>query len=220
VTRAYTSGAAHLQAKVKVRITEHLPNAEGKLEGKTRIVDTTIGRALLFRILPKGLPFEIVNRPMKKKAISNLINTAYRTVGLKDTVILADQVMYTGFQYATRSGSSIGVNDFVIPAAKAKIVADAEAEVKEIESQFASGLVTHGEKYNKVIDIWSRANELVAKAMMENLGKEKVIDRNGNEVDQESFNSVYMMADSGARGSAAQIRQLFPNSELLRECSA
>ena len=208
VTRAYTSGAAHLQAKVKVRITEYLPNAEGKLEGKTRIVDTTIGRALLFRILPKGLPFEIVNRPMKKKAISNLINTAYRTVGLKDTVILADQVMYTGFQYATRSGSSIGVNDFVIPAAKAKIVADAEAEVKEIESQFASGLVTHGEKYNKVIDIWSRANELVAKAMMENLGKEKVIDRNGNEVDQESFNSVYMMADSGARGSAAQIRQL------------
>ncbi|MFY9178327.1 MAG: DNA-directed RNA polymerase subunit beta' [Venatoribacter sp.] len=208
VSRAYNSGAAHLQAKVKVRITEYLPNEAGELEAKTSIKDTTIGRALLFRILPKGLPFDIVNRAMKKKAISNLINTAYRTVGLKDTVILADQVMYTGFQYATRSGSSIGVNDFVIPDAKAKIVADAEAEVKEIESQFASGLVTHGEKYNKVIDIWSRANELVAKAMMENLGKEKVIDREGNEVDQESFNSVYMMADSGARGSAAQIRQL------------
>src|SRR5690606_6485927 len=149
-----------------------------------------------------------VNRPMKKKAISNMINTAYRRVGLKDTGIFADQVMYTGFRYATRSGSASRVSDFVIPDPKAKIVADAAAEVKEIERQFASGLVTHGEKYNKVIDIWSRANELVAKAMMDNLGKEKVIDRDGNEVDQESFNSVYMMADSGARGSPAQIRQL------------
>ena len=145
---------------------------------------------------------------MKKKAISNLINTAYRRVGLKDTVIFADQIMYTGFQFATRSGSSIGVNDFVIPDEKAEIIENADAEVKEIESQFASGLVTHGEKYNKVIDIWSRANELVAKAMMDNLGKEGVIDREGNEVEQESFNSVYMMADSGARGSPAQIRQL------------
>jgi len=116
--------------------------------------------------------------------------------------------MYTGFQFATRSGSSIGVNDFVIPDEKAEIIENADAEVKEIESQFASGLVTHGEKYNKVIDIWSRANELVAKAMMDNLGKEGVIDREGNEVEQESFNSVYMMADSGARGSPAQIRQL------------
>ena len=208
VERAYQTGSAHLQARVKVRITETLVDEQGNQTTETKVVDTTVGRALLFRIVPKGLPFEIVNRPMKKKAISNMINTAYRRVGLKDTVIFADQVMYTGFRYATRSGSSIGVNDFVIPDAKAKIIADADAEVKEIESQFASGLVTHGEKYNKVIDIWSRANELVAKAMMDNLGKEKVIDRNGDEVDQESFNSVYMMADSGARGSPAQIRQL------------
>ncbi|WP_369855617.1 DNA-directed RNA polymerase subunit beta' [Candidatus Thalassolituus haligoni] len=208
VTRAYQSGAAHLQARVKVRITETVIDEDGFSETNTKVVDTTIGRALLFRIVPKGLAFELVNQPMKKKAISRLINTAYRRVGLKDTVIFADQVMYTGFEYATRSGSSIGVNDFEIPAAKAEIVANADAEVKEIESQFASGLVTHGEKYNKVIDIWSRANELVAKAMMENLGTEKVIDRDGNEVDQESFNSVYMMADSGARGSPAQIRQL------------
>ncbi|MCB2388058.1 MULTISPECIES: DNA-directed RNA polymerase subunit beta' [Oceanospirillaceae] len=208
VTRAYQTGSAHLQAKVKVRITETLVDEQGNEQSETKVVDTTIGRALLFRIVPKGLPFELINRPMKKKAISNMINTAYRRVGLKDTVVFADQVMYTGFQYATRSGSSIGVNDFVIPDEKAEIVANADAEVKEIESQFASGLVTHGEKYNKVIDIWSRANELVAKAMMDNLGKEKVIDRDGNEVDQESFNSVYMMADSGARGSPAQIRQL------------
>ena len=206
--RAYQTGSAHLQARVKVRITETLVDEQGNETTETKVVDTTVGRALLFRIVPRGLPFELVNRPMKKKAISNMINTAYRRVGLKDTVVFADQVMYTGFRYATRSGSSIGVNDFVIPDAKAKIIADADAEVKEIESQFASGLVTHGEKYNKVIDIWSRANELVAKAMMDNLGKEKVIDRNGDEVDQESFNSVYMMADSGARGSPAQIRQL------------
>ncbi|MCT7358801.1 MAG: DNA-directed RNA polymerase subunit beta' [Thalassobium sp.] len=208
VTRAYQTGSAHLQAKVKVRIIETLYDDDGTEHVERKVVDTTIGRALLFRIVPKGLPFELINRPMKKKAISNMINTAYRRVGLKDTVVFADQVMYTGFQYATRSGSSIGVNDFVIPDEKAEIVANADAEVKEIESQFASGLVTHGEKYNKVIDIWSRANELVAKAMMDNLGKEKVIDRDGNEVDQESFNSVYMMADSGARGSPAQIRQL------------
>ena len=208
VSRAYYSGNAHLQARVKVRITETVIDSEGNSETNTKVVDTTIGRALLFRIVPAGLPFELVNQPMKKKAISNLINTAYRRVGLKDTVIFADQVMYTGFQFATRSGSSIGVNDFVIPDEKAAIIDNADAEVKEIESQFASGLVTHGEKYNKVIDIWSRANELVAKAMMDNLGKEKVIDRDGNEVDQESFNSVYMMADSGARGSPAQIRQL------------
>ncbi|ASP38257.1 DNA-directed RNA polymerase subunit beta' [Bacterioplanes sanyensis] len=208
VDRAYRSGAAHLQARVKVRLTEHVTDDEGNTTVNTGLFDTTIGRAMLFRIVPKGLPFELVNQPMKKKAISRLINTAYRKVGLKDTVIFADQVMYTGFEFATRSGTSIGVNDFVIPDAKAEIIANADAEVKEIEDQFAAGLVTHGEKYNKVIDIWSRANELVAKAMMDNLSTEPVVDRDGNDVEQESFNSVYMMADSGARGSPAQIRQL------------
>ena len=208
VSRAYGSGMAELQAKVKVRISEEVADHDGNITKATKVVDTTIGRALLFSIVPKGLPYELVNQPMKKKAISNLINTAYRRVGLKDTVIFADQVMYTGFRYATQSGTSIGVNDFVIPDAKAEIIADADGEVKEIESQFASGLVTQGEKYNKVVDIWSRANELVAKAMMDNLGKEPVVDREGNDTEQESFNSVYMMADSGARGSPAQIRQL------------
>jgi DNA-directed RNA polymerase subunit beta' len=208
VSRAYGSGMAELQAKVKVRISEEVVDHDGNVTAATKVVDTTIGRALLFSIVPKGLSYELVNQPMKKKAISNLINTAYRRVGLKDTVIFADQVMYTGFRYATQSGTSIGVNDFVIPDAKAEIIADADGEVKEIESQFASGLVTQGEKYNKVVDIWSRANELVAKAMMDNLGKEPVVDRDGNDTEQESFNSVYMMADSGARGSPAQIRQL------------
>jgi DNA-directed RNA polymerase subunit beta' len=207
VHRAYGAKKVHLQAKIKVRIAQKL-EIDGKEEIVTEIFDTTAGRALLFDILPKGLPFPLVNQAMTKKAISRLINTSYRRCGLKDTVIFADQLMYLGFAQATLSGSSIGVNDFVIPDAKKGIVEAADDEVMEIESQFATGLLTQGEKYNKVIDIWSRANDKVAKAMMDTLGKETVIDRDGNEVAQDSFNSVYMMADSGARGSAAQIRQL------------
>ena len=159
-------------------------------------------------MLFRSLPYSLVNQALNKKAISRLINEAYRRVGLKETVVFADQLMYTGFQYATWSGCSIGVNDFVIPAEKAAIIADSEAEVKQIEQQFASGLVTQGEKYNKVIDIWSKANDKVAKAMMVGISKETVIDKDGNESEQDSFNSVFIMADSGARGSAAQIRQL------------
>ena len=208
VQRAYRSGQAELHAKVKVRITQTVYAEDGSEVTTTKVEDTTVGRAILFDIVPNGIPFEAVNQAMKKKAISKLLDMAYRNCGLKDTVVFADQVMYTGFQYATKSGASIGVNDFVIPDAKAKIIGEAEGQVKEIEDQFASGLVTQGEKYNKVVDIWSRANELVAKAMMDNLGTDEVEDRDGNIVDQESFNSVYMMADSGARGSPAQIRQL------------
>tara|TARA_R110001592_G_scaffold191260_1_gene437409 strand:- start:3345 stop:7559 length:4215 start_codon:yes stop_codon:yes gene_type:complete len=208
VQRAYGAKKVHLQAIVKVRLTEQVYQEDGSTITTTAIVDTTVGRAMLFEILPKGLPFDIVNRPMVKKAISKLINTAYRVCGLKDTVIFADQLMYMGFSQATFSGSSIGVNDFVIPDEKYTIIDAAHEEVKEIETQFSSGLLTHGEKYNKVIDIWARANDKVAKAMMDNLGKEEVFDKDGNAVDQDSFNSVFMMADSGARGSAAQIRQL------------
>jgi DNA-directed RNA polymerase subunit beta' len=208
VQRAHGARMLHLQAKVKVRITEYKIEEDGTKTPSTKLVDTTAGRALLFDILPKGLPFELVNKPMVKKAISRLINSAYRICGLKDTVIFADQLMYLGFSQATYSGSSIGVNDFVIPDEKEGIIDSATDEVKEIESQFASGLLTHGEKYNKVIDIWSRANDKVAKAMMDTLGKEDVVDRDGNTVEQDSYNSVFMMADSGARGSAAQIRQL------------
>ena len=208
VERAYGAKKVHLQAKVKVRLTQVIFDEDGGQTTTTEIIDTTVGRAMLYDILPKGLPFSLVNKPMVKKAISQLINTAYRVCGLKETVIFADQLMYTGFRQATYSGASIGINDFVIPDAKYTIIDESTAEVKEIETQFASGLLTHGEKYNKVIDIWARANDKVAKAMMDNLGKENVVDRDGNTVEQDSFNSVFMMADSGARGSAAQIRQL------------
>ena len=208
VDRVYRSGEASIHAKVKVRISETVNGRDGSVTHNTSIVDTTIGRALLFQIVPEGLPFSIVNLPMKKNAISNLINQCYRMVGLKETVIFADQLMYSGFAFSTISGVSIGVNDFVIPDEKSAIIEAAVEEVKEIEKQYASGLVTQGEKYNKVIDLWSKANDEVSKAMMANLSQESVVDRDGNTVSQESFNSMYMMADSGARGSAAQIRQL------------
>jgi len=208
VARAQGAGQVDLQAKIKVRVTESIRDIEGNLETKTELKETTAGRALLFTIVPNGLPFTLVNQPMKKKAISRLLNEAYRRCGLKDTVIFADQLMYMGFRQATMSGVSIGVNDFEIPEDKVTIINEAEAEVMDIERQFADGLVTQGEKYNKVIDIWSRANELLAKKMMDNLKTEPVVTKDGEESEQESFNSVYMMADSGARGSAAQIRQL------------
>ena len=209
VHRAYHSRQVSLQARIKCRIAEvSIDEETGESTSNTSIIDTTVGRVLLWQIVPKGLPFSLVNQPMAKKAISRVLNECYRRVGLKDTVIFADQLMYMGFAYSTKSGSSIGVNDFEIPAEKADIIANAESEVREIESQYASGLVTQGEKYNKVIDIWSRANDLVSKAMMDGLSKEPVINRDGEEEQQDSFNSVYMYADSGARGSPAQIRQL------------
>ncbi|MEA1082616.1 DNA-directed RNA polymerase subunit beta' [Marinobacter qingdaonensis] len=214
--RAYGAGKVDLQAKVKVRVKEVAIAEDGSRSEAYNIVETTVGRALLFDIVPDGLSFELVNKPMVKKAISNLINTCYRDAGLKDTVIFADQLMYMGYHYATVSGISIGFNDFEIPPEKYELVDAASEEVKDIETQYASGLLTQGEKYNKVIDIWSRANDKVSKAMMERLAKEQVIGPDGQPVKgedgedlmQESFNSVYMMADSGARGSAAQIRQL------------
>ena len=214
--RAYGAGKVDLQAIVKVRVQQVTYDENGDKVEEQKIVDTTVGRALLFDILPDGLFYDIINKPMVKKAISNLINTCYREAGLKDTVIFADQLMYMGYHYATVSGISIGFNDFEIPPEKYEMVDAATAEVKDIETQYASGLLTQGEKYNKVIDIWSRANDKVSKAMMERLSQEQVIGPDGKPVKgedgedlmQESFNSVYMMADSGARGSPAQIRQL------------
>jgi DNA-directed RNA polymerase subunit beta' len=206
--RAYDTGNVDLHAKITVRIDENditLPEPE---QARTIRAETTVGRAILFSIVPKGLPFSVVDREMSKKAISDLINTCYRRLGLKDTVIFADQLMYLGFTQATKSGTSVGVDDMEIPSSKSEILAKAEAEVEEIASQYASGLVTDGERYNKIIDIWSRTNDQVAKAMMDGLGTDTVIDAEGNEVEQSSMNSIYMMADSGARGSAAQIRQL------------
>ncbi len=208
VSRAYYSGRVELQARVKVRITEFRLAESGEWQEIATLYPTTVGRALLWNIVPKGLTFDLVNQDMNKKAISRIINQCYRVLGLKDTVIFADQLMYTGFDFSTKSGVSIGVDDFVIPEQKAEIISRAEHEVLDIENQFTSGLVTQGEKYNKVIDIWSRANDLVAKSMMEIISKEAVVARDGEEVQQTSFNSVYIMADSGARGSPAQIRQL------------
>ncbi|VAX77158.1 DNA-directed RNA polymerase subunit beta' [Serratia symbiotica] len=206
--RVYRAGLASLHARVKVRIVEDVKTAEGKSGLQSSIVETTIGRAILWMIVPKGLPYSIVNQPLGKKAISKMLNTCYRILGLKPTVIFADQIMYTGFAYAARSGASVGIDDMVIPAKKAEIIGEAETEVAEIQEQFQSGLVTAGERYNKVIDIWSAANERVAKAMMENLSVEDVMNCDGVVEQQVSFNSIFMMADSGARGSAAQIRQL------------
>jgi DNA-directed RNA polymerase subunit beta' len=207
--RAFESGAADLQAQVRIRVpTFEVDEETGENTAIEKLVDTTVGRALLSEILPAGLDFELVNRAMSKKAISNTINACYRNLGLKKTVVFADRLMYTGFRMATAAGISIGVNDMVVPDSKQEILSVAEAEVKEIQDQYASGLVTDGERYNKVVDIWSRTNDQVAKAMMDKLGSERVKDAKGKAVDQESFNSIYMMADSGARGSAAQIRQL------------
>ena len=207
--RAFENGAAHLQAMVKIRVpTFEVEEEGGEPVAIKKIVDTTVGRALLSEILPDGLDYELVNRAMSKKAISNTINACYRNLGLKKTVVFADRLMYTGFRFATMAGISIGVNDMVVPESKGDILAVAEAEVKEIQDQYASGLVTDGERYNKVVDIWSRTNDQIAKAMMDKLGTESVKNSAGKKVEQESFNSIYMMADSGARGSAAQIRQL------------
>ncbi len=208
VHRAYSTGNLSVHAKIKVRIRRYEFDEDGEAKEVYGLVETTVGRALLSEILPEGLTFDLVNQDMSKKAISNLINACYRRVGLKETVIFADQLMYMGFSYATRAAVSFGINDMTIPTVKAKILGEAEEEVFEIERQYTSGLVTMGERYNKVVDIWSRTNEQVAKAMMDTLGTEVKKDAGGKEVRQPSFNSVYMMADSGARGSAAQIRQL------------
>ena len=209
VLRAYESGHVDLQARVKARIFEVLIDSKTKQKNEHRkLVETTVGRLLLWRIVPHGLPFAIINKTMTKKAVTRILDVSYRELGLKETVIFADQLMYTGFRYATYSGISIGIDDLVVPDSKQKIISGAEDEVLEIEKQFASGLVTQGERFNKVIDIWSHANEQVAKAMMEKLATETVVDAKGQQVQQTSFNSIYMMSDSGARGSAAQIRQL------------
>ncbi|BDU59301.1 DNA-directed RNA polymerase subunit beta' [Limnohabitans sp. MORI2] len=209
VQRALDAGVVELTAKVSVRITEWTKDKQtGEFTEATKLVDTTVGRALLSEILPKGLPFEVINKALKKKEISKLINVAFRKCGLKDTVVFADKLLQNGFRLATRAGISIAIDDMLVPPEKHAIISASEKEVKDIEQQYVSGLVTSGERYNKVVDIWGKAGDAVSKVMMDQLRKEKTIDRHGNEVEQESFNAIYMMADSGARGSAAQIRQL------------
>jgi DNA-directed RNA polymerase subunit beta' len=208
VSRAYESRQVDLHARVWVRIKEVDVSSEGEKKDKVTLYETTVGRALLSEILPAGLSFKLLNKPLKKKEISRLINAGFRRCGLRETVIFADKLMQAGFGFATKAGISFGVHDMRIPPAKQEVIQAAESEVQVIESQYTSGLVTVGERYNKVVDIWSRAGEQVGKVMMEQLGVEDVENRHGKKVKQEAFNSIYMMADSGARGSAAQIRQL------------
>jgi DNA-directed RNA polymerase subunit beta' len=209
VLRAYDNREVELGTKITVRLHEYdRDKATGESTPRLIRAQTTVGRAILSEILPKGLPFEFINKALKKKEISRLINASFRRCGLRDTVIFADQLMQNGFRLATRAGISIAINDMLVPPQKTTLLAAAEAEVKEIEQQYTSGLVTQGERYNKVVDIWSKAGDEVGKAMMDQLKVEQVQDRHGNTVSQESFNAIYMMADSGARGSAAQIRQL------------
>jgi DNA-directed RNA polymerase subunit beta' len=206
--RALDNGAVEITAKISVRLVEWARDANGEFQPETKLVETTVGRALLSEILPKGLPFANINKALKKKEISRLINTSFRKCGLKETVVFADKLLQSGFRLATRAGISIAIDDMLVPEQKHGLIERAEKEVKEIEQQYVSGLVTAGERYNKVVDIWGKTGDEVGKVMMSQLSKQKVIDRHGKEVEQESFNSIYMMADSGARGSAAQIRQL------------
>ena len=209
IQRALAAGVLELTARISVRLTDYERDRATKaLTSRTAVVETTAGRALLSEILPKGLPFSVMNKALKKKEISRLINASFRRCGLRDTVIFADRLLQSGFALATRAGISISVDDMLVPQEKHELINHAEREVKEIEQQYASGLVTQGERYNKVVDIWGRTGDEVGKAPMNRLATEPVTDRHGKEVRQESFNSIYMMADSGARGSAAQIRQL------------
>ena len=208
VIRAYDNKEVELATRITVRIVEYPRNAEGGFDQTLTRYETTVGRAILSEILPKGLPFSVLNRSLKKKEISKLINTSFRKCGLRATVVFADKLMQSGFRLATRAGISIAVDDMLIPDVKKGMIATAEAEVKQIEQQYASGLVTAGERYNKVVDIWGKTSDEVGKAMMDQLKIEPVTKRDGTEGTQESFNAIYMMADSGARGSAAQIRQL------------
>ena len=209
VLRALDANELELTAKIFVRLTEYLKDkASGEFVANTQVFETTAGRAILSEILPKGLPFESLNRALKKKEISKLINASFRRCGLKETVVFADKLLQNGFRLATRAGISIAIDDMLVPPEKPAIIERAEAEVKEIAKQYTSGLVTAGERYNKVVDIWGKAGDEVSKVMMNQLSKELTVDRHGKEVEQESFNAIYMMADSGARGSAAQIRQL------------
>ncbi|MCX7981551.1 MAG: DNA-directed RNA polymerase subunit beta' [Syntrophales bacterium] len=192
---ALDNGEVDLHARIKVRI-----NGEMK--------ETTAGRILLWELIPKELPFELINRVMKKKELANLIDQCYRTCGAKKTVILADRLKDLGFKYATISGASIAIRNMVIPASKKEIVEKADREVQKIQKQYMDGLITDGERYNKVIDIWAQATERIAAEMMGGIAAAEASIENGEKGRTEGFNPIYMMADSGARGSALQIRQL------------
>ena len=230
----YRAGLAELGARVKCYITEYTKNEEGGFDAKTELKTTTVGRAILSLILPKGLPYSLIDKPyemtdedreelakdpriwfkfvtneaLSKKLIAKMLNVCYHTLGIKDTVVFADHLMYIGFHYAALSGASVCVDDMAIPAAKADIIEDAENKVADIQEQYNSGSITQGEKYSKVLDIWGDANKRVTKAMMDNLKVEEAVNSLGQTEKQASFNNIFMMADSGARGSEKQISQV------------
>ncbi len=199
---AYDSEELDLQARIKVRM-RNLPTDE-----KPLLVETTTGRVVLREILPAAVPFVTINKVMTKKELSNLVDACYRLAGNKETVILADRLKETGFRYSSIAGISISINDMVIPEGKPAIIDKATEEVKEIQNQYTEGLITDGERYNKVIDIWAKATEDIAKEMLDNLSRDIMVGPDGKEVKVPSFNAIHMMADSGSRGSAQQIRQL------------
>ena len=206
VEKAYQSGKVSLHAQIELRISDHaIEDGDGEIV--PRRVKTTVGRSLMLRFLPDKMPFSHINCLLDKKRIMRLVDTCYRRCGLKKTVVFADRLMYAGFYYATKSGVSFGADDMEVPAEKRGMLARAEDEVKSITGQFVSGYVTEGERYNKIVDIWSRTNDQVAKAMMEKISKES-IEVNGELIEQDSLNPIFMMSRSGARGSEAQIRQL------------
>ncbi|HPX60458.1 MAG TPA: DNA-directed RNA polymerase subunit beta' [Deltaproteobacteria bacterium] len=199
---AFDAGEVDMQAKIRVRM-KNLVSDE-----KPQLIETTVGRIILREILPDSVPFSAINKAMNKKELSNLVDTCYRLADNKETVLLADKLKDIGFKYACVSGISICLDDMVIPEGKTSIISKADEEVKEIQNQYTEGLITDGERYNKVIDIWAKATEDIAKEMLDNLSKQTFMVE-GEGVQQEaSFNAIHMMADSGARGSAQQIRQL------------
>ena len=202
VRMAFDSGEIDLHARIKVRL-KNLATDE-----KPQLVETTTGRILLREIQPETVPYSAINKVMTKKELSNLVDVCYRLAGNKETVILADKLKEIGFRYSTIAGISICINDMVIPESKPEIIEKATEEVKEIQNQYTEGLITDGERYNKVIDIWAKSTEEIAKEMLDNLSRETIISAEGNEVVVPSFNAIHMMADSGSRGSAQQIRQL------------
>ncbi len=195
VRAAYDAAEVHLQAAVKV-----------KLDGS--VVDTTVGRVLMKEIMPASIRFDEINKVMDKKRLADLIDICYRRAGNKETVILADKLKDLGYQYATKAGISICIDDMKIPARKNVLLESAYDEVKEIQKQYNEGLITDGERYNKVIDIWAQATEEIAGEMLKELGMDAIKDDEGHEKKVPSFNPIFIMADSGARGSAQQIRQL------------
>ncbi len=201
VRMAFDAGEADLQAEIKVR----MPQVAG---GEPELVETSVGRVLLREVVPDTIPFKHVNKVMGKKQVADLIDTSFRLAGNKETVILADKIKETGFRYSTRAGVSICLNDMEIPKSKEDRIKVSADEVKDIQQQYTEGLITDGERYNKVIDIWAKCTEDIATTMLGNIAVDKIKSEDGEEVEVSSFNAIHMMADSGARGSAQQIRQL------------